>query len=108
VLDVDAASVDDLTASWPRVDLVKIDAEGAEPLIWRGMRRTIERNPELVVVLEFVASRYEEARGFLDAIEADGFPLRYVAHDSSIEPLPDEEALSDGDGEGWTLFLHRA
>jgi FkbM family methyltransferase len=108
VLDVDAASIDDLTASWPRVDLVKIDAEGAEPAIWRGMRRIIARNPELVVVLEFVPSRYDDARGFLDAIEGDEFPLRCVAHDSSIEPLSYEQALSDEDGEGWTLFLHRA
>jgi FkbM family methyltransferase len=108
VVDVDAASIDALTASWPKVDLVKIDAEGAEPIIWRGMRRTIESNPDLVVILEFVASRYANPREFLDAIDADGFPLRHVAHDSSIEPLCAEDALSDGDGEGWTLFLHRS
>lgn len=107
VLDVDATSIDDLTASWPRVDLVKIDAEGAEPVIWRGMRLTIAHNPGLVVVLEFVASRYENPQGFLDAIRADGFPLRYVAHDSSIETLSEDEALTDGDGDGWTLFLNR-
>jgi FkbM family methyltransferase len=107
VIEVDAASIDDLTATWPRVDLIKIDAEGAEPAIWRGMRRTIDRNPALIVVLEFVPSRYEDARGFLDAIRRDGFPLRHVAHDSSIEALPDAEALTDGDGDGWTLFLDR-
>jgi FkbM family methyltransferase len=107
VVDVDATSVDALTASWPRVDLVKIDAEGAEPAIWRGMRRTIAANSALVVVLEFVASRYDDPRGFLDAIRGDGFPLRHVAHDSSIELLSDDRALSDGDGEGWTLFLQR-
>jgi FkbM family methyltransferase len=108
VVDVDATSVDDLTASWPRVDIVKIDAEGAEPAIWRGMQRTIARNPDLVVVLEFVASRYDDPRGFLDAIHACGFPLRHVAHDSSIEALTDQQALSDGDGDGWTLFLEGA
>lgn len=107
VVDVAATSIDDLTASWPRVDLVKIDAEGAEPAIWRGMRRTIEQNPGLTVIVEFVPSRYEDARGFLDAIRCAGFPLRYVAHDSSIESLPEAEALTDGDGEGWTLFLDR-
>ena len=107
VVDVEATSVDDLTAAWPRVDLVKIDAEGAEPVIWRGMRRTIARSPGLVVVLEFVASRYDDAPAFLEAIRADGFPLRYVAHDSSIAALSEDEALTDGDGDGWTLFLDR-
>ena len=108
VVDVEATSVDALTASWPRVDLVKIDAEGAEPIIWRGMRRTIAENPGLIVVLEFVPSRYDDPRGFVEAIRVDGFPLRYIAHDSSIETLSDEQALTDGEGEGWTLFLARA
>jgi FkbM family methyltransferase len=107
VLDVGAASIDDLTAAWPRVDVIKIDAEGAEPVIWRGMRRTIDRNPGLIVVLEFVASRYHDARGFLQAIRSDGFELRYVAYDSSIEPLTEEQALAEGGDEGWTLFLDR-
>lgn len=106
-IDVEAASVDDLTAAWPRVDLVKIDAEGAEPIIWRGMRRTIARNPRLIVMLEFVASRYDDPRGFLRTIDADGFALRHVAHDSSIETLTEEQALTDGDGDGWMLFLAR-
>jgi len=107
VLEVEAASLDDLTAAWPRVDLVKIDAEGAEPAIWRGMRRTIACHPDLIVVLEFVASRYDDPRGFLAAIDRGGFPLRCVAHDASIQPLSVEQALDDGDGEGWTLFLYR-
>jgi FkbM family methyltransferase len=106
-IDVDASSVDDLTAAWPRVDLVKIDAEGAEPIIWRGMRRTVARNPQLVVILEFGASRYDDPRGFLDAIDADGFALRHIAHDSSIASLTGEQALTDRDGDGWTLFLSR-
>jgi FkbM family methyltransferase len=108
VLDVDATTVDELTASWQRVDLVKIDAEGAEPAIWRGMGCTIARNPKLVVVLEFVASRYGDPRGFLDAIRDAGFPLQYVAHDSSIQTMTEEQALTDGGGDGWTLFLARS
>ena len=107
VIHVDAASIDDLTAAWPHVDLIKIDAEGAEPVIWCGMRRTIERNPNLIVLLEFVASRYPDASGFLQAIRTEGFALRHVAHDSSIESLTEDEALSDDEGKGWTLFLER-
>lgn len=106
-IDVDAASVDDLTAAWPRVDFVKIDAEGAEPIIWRGMRRTIARNPRIVVMLEFMPSRYDDPHGFIRAIDAEGFALQHVAHDSRIEPLTEEQALTDGDGDGWMLFLAR-
>jgi FkbM family methyltransferase len=108
-IDVTASCVDDLTASWPRVDLVKIDAEGAEPLVWAGMQRTVRDNPGLIVVLEFVASRYRDAAGFLSGIVDAGFDLRYVAPDSAIEGITAHDLLGDGpDGEGWTLFLERA
>ncbi len=37
----------------PRVDVVKIDAEGAELNILRGMERTIEKNPGIHILIEF-------------------------------------------------------
>ena len=36
-----SVTVDVLTADWPRVDLIKIDVEGAEESVWEGMERTI-------------------------------------------------------------------
>lgn len=107
VIAVEATSVDDLTATWPRVDLVKIDAEGAEDQIWRGMTRTLSRNPAVVVVLEFVASRYGDPAAFLRDIRAEGFELRVVEHDSRIEAVSETTLLTSGGVEGWTLFLHR-
>ena len=37
-----------------RVDVVKIDVEGAEPRIFQGMKRIIEDNPQLQIVCEWV------------------------------------------------------
>lgn len=107
IVHVGASSLDDLTASWPRVDIVKIDAEGAEDVIWRGMSRMIRDNPGLLVVLEFVPSRYRNAPAFVDEILSAGFPLRIVAHDSTIQPTSRADVLTDPDGQGWTLFLQR-
>ena len=50
---------------------------------------------------------YYEQADQLKAIRADGFRLRYIAPDSSIDTLSDEQALTDGEGDGWTLFLDR-
>ena len=50
---VESVTIDALTRDWPRVDLIKIDVEGAEESVWRGMERTISDNPDLVVILEF-------------------------------------------------------
>ena len=41
------------TLGHSRVDVLKMDIEGAEPLALEGMRETIERNPALVILFEF-------------------------------------------------------
>lgn len=107
VVDVDASSVDQLTAEWPQVDLVKVDAEGAEDLIWRGMHRTIERNPGLLVLLEFVPSRYRDPCSFVREIQKAGFSLREVGYDSEIVPVSEAELVQGDEHEGRMLFLRR-
>jgi FkbM family methyltransferase len=102
------ATVDRLTAAWPVVNLVKIDAEGAEPAIWNGMRRTLACNPDVVVLMEFTPSLYADPLGFLDEIEAAGFALRQVAADGNIVPLLRDTIAVFGAAGGWTmLFLAR-
>ena len=107
VVDVATASVDELTAEWPHVDLVKVDAEGAEDAIWRGMRGTIERNPGLALFLEFVPSRYRDPCAFVQEILEAGFSLREVGHDSELVPVSEDDLVHDGEDEGRMLFLRR-
>ena len=37
----------------PRVDLIKMDIEGAEPVAFEGMKETLSNNPKLIVFFEF-------------------------------------------------------
>ena len=37
---------------WPRIDLIKLDVEGAEHSVLRGMREVSRRNPQLQVIME--------------------------------------------------------
>lgn len=46
---------------WPPVDVVKVDTEGAEPRVVRGMRELSRRNPELKLVVEFSPSNLDVA-----------------------------------------------
>jgi FkbM family methyltransferase len=46
---------------WPSIDLVKIDVEGGEGAVLPGMTKLLERNPGIVVVLEFQADALEAA-----------------------------------------------
>ena len=49
-----------------RVDLIKMDVEGAEPLVFEGMKETIEANPEIRIIIEYSPSIYENAPEFTE------------------------------------------
>jgi FkbM family methyltransferase len=82
-LDVEATSLDAfLGADAPPVDLVKIDAEGAEPAIVAGMRRLLGRSPQVRLVIEFIPASLERAghdpRTFLASLTSLGFRLQTI------------------------------
>lgn len=68
-LEVPIVTLDEVALSYPRVDLVKIDAEGGEQGIVAGMQQLIARDRPLIV-LEFNAVRYAEPAAFLDGLLA--------------------------------------
>lgn len=61
------------------VAFVKVDVEGAEPLVLRGMRRTLERSPSLAMLIEYnpraLRSGGTEPHDYLREIERLGFKL---------------------------------
>jgi FkbM family methyltransferase len=106
-IEVETVTLDHVVTDWPRIDLVKIDAEGAEESIWRGMRRTIDRNPGITVVMEVNCARYAEPRAFLREIEGAGFPLRHIDYDGTVSETTEEQIIARSGGEDWMLFLRR-
>jgi FkbM family methyltransferase len=107
VVDVESVTVDTLTRDWPRVDLIKIDVEGAEEDVWEGMQQTITQNRDLVVILELNVDRYEDPRGFLEGIERAGFQLRYIDFDAEAKHVTIDRLLRRRVGEDWMLYLAR-
>ncbi len=105
-IEVEVTTMDDAVAAWPRVDVMKIDAEGAEEGIFQGMRKTIERSPGLTIVMEVNPVRYEDPSGFIASIRSAGFPLRKVDYDGSIQPISEKEILDSPDDS--MLYLRRS
>lgn len=100
-------SLDALFAGFPRVDFLKIDAEGAEEDIALGLGRTIERwRPR--IILEFNPGRCRDPRGLLARLRGPYPVLRCLGYDAQVTPVTDEELLDPGNQEDRLLYLDGA
>lgn len=90
-VEVQTTTLDEALATETHVDVVKIDAEGAEPLILRGMDRIIGSNPEIRILMEFAPVHLRRAGiepgAFVEEIQSMSFQIARV-HDTTGEPLP--------------------
>lgn len=81
-----------------RLDMVKIDVEGAEPLALRGARRAVAANPQLRIVMEWSPGQIQYAgfdvREFLAELTAMGLQAAAI-HESVIpRPIPMMDLLN--------------
>lgn len=102
--EISTVTLDELALGWPRVDLVKIDAEGAEVAIVKGMRRLIERDKPRIV-LEFNAARYEQPSDFLEELLATYGTGQQLQMDGNILPLDKRTVLDQKDLEDRLLLF---
>jgi FkbM family methyltransferase len=70
------------------VDFVKLDTEGSEARIWRGMRRTWKRNPELVVLAEYFTA--PEGPELLRELRESGARIRRVNDEGDVIELAEQ------------------
>ncbi len=85
-LVVEAAALDDLLPELV-VDVLKVDVEGAEPLVLRGARALLARSPRLLAVVEFRNERHasgESPAEVLDFYESLGFEVRLLRRDGTL------------------------
>lgn len=89
-------SIDDVLADLPArpVSVAKIDVQGFELEVLRGMRRTLERNPDMVIVLEVFPAGLQDAGAsaaeLMRELRAAGFG-GYEFSDWRVQPLGEPE-----------------
>lgn len=75
-IEVRAVALDDVLGLEMPLDVVKIDAEGSEPLVIRGMNRLIRGNPGIKIVMEFAPGHIQRSGinpiDFLDEVRTLG------------------------------------
>lgn len=83
---------------YSKVDLVKLDIEGAEPLAYEGMKSVIKHNPQLKMIIEY----YPEAINRMCGAGIAGKFLEQLKRDFSVF------VIGDYGGDHWNLFCCRS
>jgi FkbM family methyltransferase len=95
-IELDMITIDDFLPENLAVDLVKIDVEGHEPFVMRGMQDTIRRSPNIRIFLEFVEAfltHTVNADQFTEEIAGLGFRICRLVPGSRLELVPSGENL---------------
>jgi FkbM family methyltransferase len=97
--DVDAISLDEYFAEFnAAIDVVKIDIEGGEPDVLRGMQMLIRQNPKLAIICEFESYRFQQAGtdpgAFLRELHDWGLVMRLINDQSQLVDVSVETLLN--------------
>jgi FkbM family methyltransferase len=106
---VRVVALDSIAALRPPVNVIKIDVQGAEDAVIRGMHHLLAASPDVVVLAEYwpygIRQRGEDARSILDYYRSLGYRIR-VQHPEhvGVTELTDDEILDYCRGQDG--FLH--
>lgn len=72
-----------------KVDVIKIDVEGLEPQVFKGMTKTIASNPGLQIVMEYSPFSYNDPRAFSEYLK-ENFRIHRIKDVDEMELLDDD------------------
>ena len=110
-IEVDMQTLDDFFQDYVALDVIKIDAEGAEPLILSGMTSIIRSNKKLKIITEFNPKRLRllgsSPEEYFNMLSGYGF-LIHSLNDSTnlIERVDETNILMDYANEGLFTNLY--
>lgn len=73
-------------AGFPKVDFIKMDCEGLESVIFKGMDRTLQQNPNLKMVMEYSPFMYKDSAAFTEMLFSK-FTIGQVTSESDVRPF---------------------
>jgi FkbM family methyltransferase len=102
VIPVPAVTLDEACRD-QKVSFIKIDAEGGEYNIFKGMQTILKRDRPKII-LEFNANR-AHAELLLQMVLEAYQNLRHLGFDGDVHDVTPERVMSENVGEDWLLFL---
>lgn len=99
-VQIQTAPLDEIVERGKEISLIKVDVEGAELLVLQGMKRILEENPEIILVVEFGPSHLyrvgQSIEQWLGAFKKCGFDQIFEIDEMSAvcRPLRSESELA--------------
>lgn len=103
-VSVPAYRIDDLVPPGSRVDFIKMDIQGAEPIAMRGAERVLADNPGIVLLFEFwpygIRRSGHDPEEFLDRMRESGFRLHAIPEGQSMD-------FAEGEDDYYNILARR-
>lgn len=95
-IEVPSRTLDDIASAHDRVDLLKIDVEGAEMRVLRGGHETLRKTKAIYIeVADAFLRRFgSSAAELIEFLQESGFHLHAVSDDLSLHPVTLASVLS--------------
>lgn len=108
-VEVQTITLDEHLGGETQIDVIKMDAEGAEPFIFEGMAKTLASSPKLKILMEFSPDFVDgvglDHREHLRHLASLGFSIGLIDHDAKVLPL-DLERVDEWVGQrAWPQML---
>ncbi|MFH0971174.1 MAG: FkbM family methyltransferase [Candidatus Micrarchaeota archaeon] len=90
--EVETVTLDGALKNAKKVDLMKIDVEGAELLVLKGAEKTFRKNKKMKVLIEYAPAFYRKPTALIDVLKKLGFKIKVISRGKPghLEPLTDE------------------
>lgn len=76
---VSMVSLDKILKNQKKVDCVKIDTEGSELSVLKGMKKILKRFPNIILMIEYL-SHGRDSEEIKNLLNKNGFNLIYISH----------------------------
>jgi FkbM family methyltransferase len=87
------------------VDLIKIDVEGFEEKVYKGMKNIIKKNPGLRILLEFTDHEYDDSKKFFEKMQSDFKHVYAIKGSNNLVTLNSYKQLKKLANNDWIMLV---
>ncbi|WP_210367636.1 FkbM family methyltransferase [Bacillus sp. REN3] len=108
ILDVSAVKLTDYLPNL-KADVIKMDIEGAEPLVMESIFEIINNSGKVQIIMEYKQGSWMDhgfdCQSILDRFISNGFTIQIIQHDSTLLPVTVKELIHKSIHAEYDLYI---